>query len=62
MNRKLANGTTLVTLSNGLRVIVSPRLRSDAAAIVVTVGIGSKFESKQSNGISHFLEHMVFEG
>jgi len=26
------------------------------------VGVGSRYETKQVNGISHFLEHMVFKG
>jgi len=32
------------------------------AVILVMVGTGSKYESRQNNGISHFLEHMFFKG
>src|SRR6185369_5025155 len=30
--------------------------------ILVLVEAGSKYENKQNNGISHFLEHMCFKG
>ena len=32
------------------------------AAVLVLVGTGSKYETKEVNGISHFLEHMLFKG
>ncbi len=30
--------------------------------VLVMVGTGSKYETKEINGISHFLEHMMFKG
>jgi predicted Zn-dependent peptidase len=30
--------------------------------VMVMVGTGSKYETKNINGISHFLEHMMFKG
>ncbi len=30
--------------------------------VLVLVGTGSKYETKEINGISHFLEHMMFKG
>ena len=33
-----------------------------AAAAAVLVGAGSRCETKEINGISHFLEHMLFKG
>lgn len=49
-------------LANGLRIITVsiPTLKS--ATITVWVKTGSRFEEKNVNGISHFLEHMVFKG
>ena len=32
------------------------------ATVLVLVGTGSKYETKEINGISHFLEHMMFKG
>lgn len=34
----------------------------ESATALVTVGAGSRYENKQNNGISHFLEHMFFKG
>ena len=33
-----------------------------AVTVLVVVGAGSKYETKELNGISHFLEHMFFKG
>ena len=39
-----------------------PDKRAETAAVLVLVGAGSKYETKENNGISHFLEHMFFKG
>lgn len=49
-------------LSNGLRVITVPQPANMATTILVMVEAGSKYEQKQINGLSHFLEHMCFKG
>ncbi|HBM45867.1 MAG: Peptidase M16 domain protein [Parcubacteria group bacterium GW2011_GWF2_38_76] len=49
-------------LKNGLRVITIPEEDSLAVAVFVLVEAGSKYEKKEVNGISHFLEHMCFKG
>ncbi len=50
------------TLSNGLRIVAEmiPHVRS--VSMGIWVHTGSKNEDKASNGISHFLEHMLFKG
>lgn len=48
--------------ANGLRVILVPQAGSLATTVMVLVEAGSKYETKELNGISHFLEHMVFKG
>ena len=50
------------TLKNGLRIITIPTKNTQAVTVLVLVGAGSKYETKNINGISHFLEHMFFEG
>ena len=49
-------------LANGVRVIseAMPHVRSVAAGL--WVGTGSRAESPELNGISHFIEHMLFKG
>ena len=50
------------TLKNGLRIITIPMKDNPAVTVLVMVEAGSKYEDKAVNGISHFLEHMVFKG
>ncbi|MBI3634131.1 MAG: insulinase family protein [Candidatus Yonathbacteria bacterium] len=49
-------------LSNGLRSIVIPMADNPTVTVLVLVEAGSKYETKEKNGISHFLEHMCFKG
>lgn len=51
-----------ITLENGLRIITVPMEGTKTATVLVLVGTGSKYETKEINGISHFLEHMLFKG
>lgn len=50
------------TLSNGLRIITIPMESANSVTVLILVGTGSKYETKDINGISHFLEHMFFKG
>jgi predicted Zn-dependent peptidase len=49
-------------LPNGLRVITIPMPSFESATVMVMAGAGSRYEKKNTNGISHFLEHMAFKG
>lgn len=51
-----------ITLKNGVRLILVPRPDVHSIATAVMVGVGSRYETPEINGISHFLEHMVFKG
>ncbi len=51
-----------ITLKNGLRVITIPVENANSVTVLILVGTGSKYETKDINGISHFLEHMFFKG
>jgi len=46
----------------GLRIITSPVPTLESVTVTVWVGTGSRYESKEISGISHFLEHMAFKG
>ncbi|EFV72489.1 hypothetical protein HMPREF1012_01206 [Bacillus sp. BT1B_CT2] len=50
------------TCQNGVRIVFenNPTVRS--VAIGVWIGTGSRHETPEINGISHFLEHMFFKG
>ncbi len=50
------------TMPNGVRVIseTMPHVRS--VSVGIWVGNGSRCEAPEQNGLSHFIEHMVFKG
>src|SRR3989304_6852285 len=52
----------ITTLKNGLTLITVDMPHLDSVTTLVAVGAGSRYETKQINGISHFLEHMFFKG
>lgn len=49
-------------LPNGLRIVLIPEQSNRAATVLVLVEAGSEYETKEINGLSHFLEHMCFKG
>ncbi|MBQ3879055.1 MAG: insulinase family protein [Oscillospiraceae bacterium] len=51
--KKLANGVTV--LSEKLDFVRS-------ASVGIWVGNGSRYETEKENGVSHFIEHMLFKG
>lgn len=53
---------TKKVLKNGLRVIIVPMKDNPTVTVLTLVEAGSKYEKKEVNGISHFLEHMCFKG
>jgi predicted Zn-dependent peptidase len=50
------------TLPNGLRVAVIPQPRLSRAHVALYLRVGSRFEDQRTNGLSHFLEHMIYRG
>jgi len=52
----------LTTLDNGLRIVTTPMPSTQAVSVNIFVGVGSRSEPARLNGITHFLEHMVFKG
>lgn len=49
-------------LSNGYTLVVKERDDTNAVSVQVWFGIGSIYEKDNERGISHFLEHMLFNG
>ncbi len=49
-------------LSNGLRVVVVPQQHLQGATLSLFVKVGPRYERREVNGVSHFLEHMLFRG
>lgn len=59
---KISMKYTEKRLDNGLRLLSIPMGGTQTATILVLVGTGSKYESRELSGLSHFLEHMFFKG
>ncbi|MFY3793352.1 M16 family metallopeptidase [Ureibacillus sp. MALMAid1270] len=53
---------SVYTCQNGVRIVseVIPHVRS--ISVGIWVGAGSRFEAPEENGITHFIEHMLFKG
>src|SRR6201982_841525 len=49
-------------LSNGLTIISEEMKHLRSVSIGIWIKTGSRDEEAQSNGLSHFIEHMVFKG
>ena len=51
-----------VTLDNGLKIVFEkiPYVRS--AAFGIWIKTGTRYEKPEENGVSHFIEHMMFKG
>src|SRR5436309_5540656 len=50
------------TLSNGVRVITEAMPHVRSVSVGIWIGSGSRRETAEENGISHFIEHMLFKG
>ena len=49
-------------LPNGLRIITEEISHVRSVALGVWITVGSRDENENNNGISHFIEHMLFKG
>lgn len=56
------NNPEILTLANGMTVILDFIPHVQTVAMGVWCHAGSRYESPEISGISHFLEHMVFKG
>jgi len=56
------NKPTVVTLDNGLQVMLLENHSNPMIAGVVVIKAGLRNETRSINGVSHFLEHLLFNG
>jgi len=49
-------------LNNGIRIITKKMLHVHSVSMGVWVNVGGRDESPAENGLSHFIEHMIFKG
>ncbi len=50
------------TLDNGLRILTSRMPHTPSVSLAIFVGTGSRYETDNVAGISHFIEHLCFKG
>jgi predicted Zn-dependent peptidase len=51
-----------VTLDNGLRLVTAAMPHTRSVSIGFFIGTGSRYETEEQAGISHFIEHVCFKG
>lgn len=63
-DNKTAESTSLTkfTLDNGMQVILKENHSSAMVTSLIFVKAGSKYENRFNNGVTHFLEHLLFNG
>src|SRR5256885_415629 len=49
-------------LSNGVRVLTAPMEQAQSVTCSLMLAAGSRYETRDTNGIAHFAEHMFFKG
>ena len=49
-------------LDNGIRVVMERIPYINSVSIGIIIDCGSKNENRNNNGITHFIEHMLFKG
>ncbi len=49
-------------LENGIRILSERMDHFQSVSLGIWVSVGSRDEAKKQNGISHFIEHMIFKG
>lgn len=58
----MENEAKIMTLDNGLRIVTEKNDRVKTCSMGVWIASGSAFETPQTAGTSHFIEHMLFRG
>ena len=54
--------TEILTLNNGLRIVFEPVENAKTCSLGVWIASGSSYETPETAGTSHFIEHMLFRG
>ena len=60
--KRVSDGVSRLTLGNGMQVLLLENHKSPVVSVQMWVKTGSADEKKGEEGISHFIEHLVFKG
>lgn len=58
----MSNAYQETVLENGLTVVTYRMLSMSSATVGLWLRAGGRFETRKNNGVSHFLEHLLFKG
>ena len=61
-SESIATESEVFTLDNGMQIILKENHASPMATSLIFVRAGSKYENRFNNGVTHFLEHLLFNG
>ena len=56
------SGIQTTTLDNGVRIITDTVPSMHSVAVGIWVGVGTRHENLEHNGVAHMVEHMLFKG
>ncbi len=51
-----------IKFKNGLTLVATPLKETKAVTVLILLPVGSRYEDKRINGVSHFIEHLMFKG
>src|SRR3990167_9331037 len=52
----------LYQLDNKANIVLIPQDNTHSVTVLVVYPVGSRYESKKMNGVSHYIEHLMFKG
>ena len=58
----MAHDVNKTTLKNGIRIVSKKMSHIHSVSMGIWVNVGARDESSSENGLSHFIEHMIFKG
>ena len=53
---------THYTLKNGAQIILVPQHDTKSATTLIMYPVGSRYEPSKLQGVSHYIEHLMFKG
>ena len=62
MNWDTDSGVAKTSLENGVRIVTKKMTHVRSVSMGVWVNVGARDETPADNGMSHFIEHMIFKG
>lgn len=62
LNKGEESMVQIITAKNGVRIVAEQMSHVRSLSVGIWVNAGSRYETIEENGITHFIEHMLFKG